>query len=81
MALLQSGSLFANRFEIDRAAGAGGMGTVYRAVDRYSGEPVALKLLLHRDLKPANLFLPAGDLQRSSSSTLASRAARPLPTR
>ena len=45
MSLLQPGSLFANRFEIDRAAGAGGMGTVYRAVDRYSGEPVALKLL------------------------------------
>ena len=57
MALLQSGSLFANRFEIDRAAGAGGMGTVYRAVDRYSGEPVALKLLLHRDLKPAKVTI------------------------
>lgn len=42
---LESGRLFANRFEIERAAGAGGMGTVYRATDRYSGDTVALKLL------------------------------------
>lgn len=42
---LSPGSLFANRFEIERAAGSGGMGTVYRAKDRYSGETVALKLL------------------------------------
>lgn len=40
-----SGTLFANRFEIERTAGSGGMGTVYRARDRYSGEIVALKLL------------------------------------
>lgn len=39
--------MFANRFEIERSAGSGGMGTVYRARDRYSGEPVALKLLHH----------------------------------
>ena len=45
MSLLQSGTLFANRFEIERVAGTGGMGTVYRALDRYSGDPVALKLL------------------------------------
>lgn len=42
---LSPGSLFANRFEIMRAAGSGGMGTVYRAIDRYSGDTVALKLL------------------------------------
>lgn len=42
------GSLFANRFEIQRTAGSGGMGTVYRATDRYSGDTVALKLL-HTD--------------------------------
>ena len=45
MSLLRSGSLFASRFEIDRVAGAGGMGTVYRARDRLSGDFVALKLL------------------------------------
>lgn len=42
---LSPGSLFANRFEIQRAAGRGGMGTVYRAIDRYSGDVVGLKLL------------------------------------
>lgn len=42
---LPPGSLLANRFEIERTAGSGGMGTVYRAIDRYSGSPVALKLL------------------------------------
>lgn len=42
---LSPGSLFANRFEIQRTAGSGGMGTVYRATDRYSSDTVALKLL------------------------------------
>lgn len=40
-----SGAIFAERFRIEYAAGSGGMGTVYRAVDLYSGQPVALKLL------------------------------------
>ena len=34
----------ADRFLLERPAGAGGMGTVYRALDRVSGAPVALKL-------------------------------------
>ncbi|MFY0534260.1 serine/threonine-protein kinase [Nannocystis pusilla] len=42
---LGAGTLFANRFEIDRLAGSGGMGLVYRARDRASGEWIALKLL------------------------------------
>ncbi|XXU13715.1 protein kinase [Sorangium sp. So ce861] len=33
------------RFEIERLAGSGGMGDVYRARDRWSGEAVALKVL------------------------------------
>ncbi|HRI51165.1 MAG TPA: protein kinase [Pseudomonadota bacterium] len=45
MAQLQRGALFANRFEIDRAAGAGGMGVVYRARDCLSEQIVALKVL------------------------------------
>lgn len=42
---LVSGSLFGNRFEIQCAAGSGGMGTVYRAKDRHSGDTVGVKLL------------------------------------
>ncbi|WP_438022417.1 serine/threonine-protein kinase [Sorangium sp. So ce233] len=34
-----------DRFEIERLAGSGGMGDVYRARDRLSGETVALKVL------------------------------------
>src|SRR4051812_11752405 len=39
------GDVVADRFEIQRFAGAGGMGTVYRAEDRLRGEAVALKIL------------------------------------
>ncbi len=41
----EPGSLLAHRFEIDRPLGRGGMGTVYRARDRVTGQWVALKLL------------------------------------
>lgn len=34
-----------DRFEIERPANAGGMGVVYRARDRATGEPVALKVM------------------------------------
>ncbi|WP_437954603.1 protein kinase [Sorangium sp. So ce119] len=37
--------LIEDRFEIERLAGSGGMGDVYRARDRLSGETVALKVL------------------------------------
>jgi hypothetical protein len=36
------------RFELLQKVGAGGMGAVYRAVDRATGEPVAVKLLKGR---------------------------------
>ncbi|HZF54212.1 MAG TPA: protein kinase [Polyangiaceae bacterium] len=45
MLLLKNGDLFAERFAIEGEIAKGGMGTVFRAVDRRSGEPVALKLL------------------------------------
>ncbi len=35
----------ADRFDIDRLAGSGGMGAVYRAWDRHSGQLIALKVL------------------------------------
>jgi len=43
--VLAAGELFANRFEIVEEIGAGGMGMVYRALDRELGEQVALKIL------------------------------------
>jgi hypothetical protein len=42
---MQPGDLFADRFEIQRLAGAGGMGTVYQALDRVTGMPVAVKVV------------------------------------
>src|SRR5262245_20553669 len=41
----QSKKLLGERFEIEAEAGVGGMGTVYRALDRETGERVALKVL------------------------------------
>ncbi len=44
------------RFEIDRLAGHGGMGSVYRAVDRQTGAPVAVKVILGRGQELAERF-------------------------
>ena len=43
--LVRPGTLFANRYEVKEMLGAGGMGVVYRAVDRELQEPVAIKTL------------------------------------
>ena len=43
--LLRPGSVFANRYEVKEILGAGGMGVVYRALDRELQEPVAIKTL------------------------------------
>jgi tetratricopeptide (TPR) repeat protein len=45
-AMLSPGKLVADRFEIEHRAGKGGMGVVFRARDRQTGQPVALKMLL-----------------------------------
>lgn len=42
---MQRGDIVAERFEIEALAGAGGMGAVYRALDRTNGTAVALKVL------------------------------------
>jgi tetratricopeptide (TPR) repeat protein len=39
------GEVLSGRFVIEHLAGSGGMGTVYRALDRLTGEPVALKVV------------------------------------
>jgi eukaryotic-like serine/threonine-protein kinase len=43
--MLARGTVVDRRFEIELEAGSGGFGTVYRALDRQSGQPVALKVL------------------------------------
>jgi hypothetical protein len=50
------GKLVAGRFEIGPVAGSGGMGIVYRAHDRETNTPVALKVLLERDQGPMDRF-------------------------
>src|SRR5688572_10959828 len=42
---VRSGDVVAERFEVQGRAGAGGMGVVYRAIDRLTGATVALKVL------------------------------------
>ena len=46
MADFTSDRVVAGRFEIERRAASGGMGAIFRALDRVTGEPVALKLVL-----------------------------------
>jgi serine/threonine protein kinase len=41
----RSGDRFAGRYELREEVGAGGMGTVYRAIDRDSDLPVAVKIV------------------------------------
>src|SRR5271170_4278865 len=45
---LSPGQVLSDRFVIERLAGSGGMGAVYRALDRLSGTPVALKVMTAR---------------------------------
>src|SRR5215472_14472048 len=42
---MDPGDVVADRFEVERLAGAGGMGAVYRAHDRHTGSAVAIKVL------------------------------------
>ncbi len=44
-AAFQPGAVLAGHFEIVRKIGAGGMGVVYEAIDRISGERIALKCI------------------------------------
>jgi len=46
----------ADRFEIERLVGSGGMGEVFLAKDRVTGEPVALKVLYGSMTKDGERF-------------------------
>ncbi|WP_437308265.1 serine/threonine-protein kinase [Sorangium sp. So ce388] len=46
---MQPGDVLGGRFEIVSQAGAGGMGAVFRAIDRLSSDAVAVKVLLEED--------------------------------
>ncbi|MDC0742529.1 protein kinase domain-containing protein [Polyangium mundeleinium] len=50
------GDIVDDRFEIERVAGAGGMATVYRALDRHTGLRVALKRVRDEDTEMARRF-------------------------
>ena len=50
LAVMVEGTIAA-RFELAERRGSGGMGQIYRAVDRVTGKSVALKVL--RDASPA----------------------------
>jgi eukaryotic-like serine/threonine-protein kinase len=43
--VLSPGEVIAERFEVEGAVARGWMSTVYRAIDRADGQPVALKLI------------------------------------
>ena len=45
MSAVRPGAVIAGRFRIDRTAGHGGAGIVYRCQDLVTGDPVALKVL------------------------------------
>jgi serine/threonine protein kinase/tetratricopeptide (TPR) repeat protein len=47
---------FADRFRIEQEAGAGGMGTIYRAIDLHTNERIALKVLQRSEGRSAERF-------------------------
>src|SRR5438105_4298529 len=49
-ASLIPGQVLSDRFQIVALAGTGGMGAVYRATDRQTLEPVAIKVVTSREL-------------------------------
>ncbi|HXX66922.1 MAG TPA: serine/threonine-protein kinase [Polyangiaceae bacterium] len=46
---LREGDLLSDRFIIERLAGRGGMGIIYRALDQQTGERLAIKVLARRE--------------------------------
>ncbi|HZF50458.1 MAG TPA: protein kinase, partial [Polyangiaceae bacterium] len=53
---MQQEAVFAGRYLLERRAGAGGMGEVWKALDRETGQPLALKRLPAHDPGDATRF-------------------------
>ena len=49
------GNLIAERYEIKKKLGAGGMGTVYAGLDTQTQQPVAIKVLKPEIAQPTNI--------------------------
>ncbi len=64
---MRPGDVFAERFVIENSAGSGGMGVVYRAQDRRSGLPVALKVLVFNDAAHLSRFQREASVLRELS--------------
>lgn len=65
--VLTAGDVIKDRFELGEVLGAGGMGTVYKATDRLTGEPLAIKVL-NAELAGEHQFAIA--LQREALQTM-----------
>jgi eukaryotic-like serine/threonine-protein kinase len=80
---VREGDVVGDRFEIERRVAAGGMGAVYRARDRVSGAPIALKIMLDSDEVGVERFMrESGMLAGLSHASLVSYVAHgqaPIP--
>ena len=65
LAAVRPGDVVADRFELERKAGAGGMGTVFAARDRLTGARVALKVLHALDATDLERFAREAELLAS----------------
>jgi hypothetical protein len=57
---MEAHEVIAERFEVEHLAGSGGMGAVYRAIDRFNGAVVALKVLNAVGRRDAERFAREG---------------------
>ncbi len=62
---MRVGDTIAGRYLIEREAGVGGMGRVFRALDRDTGETVALKVLTHPDAASRDRFVREAAILRT----------------
>ena len=71
---MRVGDVVGERFELFALAGSGGMGEVYRALDRETGATVALKVVLGAGALHAFAFAPAHVLGSSPQWRMISRS-------